>query len=150
MCSSFAHSLGIYSVPFDAINFDISSAAYEPSESMVAGYEPPKPRIESEPSRAKMEIGPNSDLPPYHMQPMVVQGNIITTKADVPKRGIISQAQNQINPMLVDNRSRPGENPLEESTIVHKPTDKPINLDMNAFLGETQKTKKDIDIINDV
>ena len=45
---------------------------------------------------------------------------------------------------------REGGDNFEESTLVHKPVDKPVNLDMNAFLSETQKSKKDIDIINEV
>lgn len=40
--------------------------------------------------------------------------------------------------------------PLQESTMIQKPGDTPISLDMNAFLGETQVTRKDIELINDV
>lgn len=72
--------------------------------------------------------------PPY-------QGNIITTKPEAPKK-----YQNDIKPTPVSNDA----SSLHESTIIQKPSDKPINLDMNAFLGETQKTKKDIEIMNDV
>ena len=35
-------------------------------------------------------------------------------------------------------------------TILPVPTDKPINLDINAFLSDTQRGKKDLDLINDV
>lgn len=42
--------------------------------------------------------------------------------------------------------------PLNEttSTILHAPTDKPINLDISAFLTDTQKGKSELDALNDV
>ena len=67
------------------------------------------------------------------------QPNIIPTKAEIPK-----EQPKQYNPPAMEDSS------LQDSTIIQKPSDKPINLDMNAFLGSTQKTKKDIDLINDV
>lgn len=60
---------------------------------------------------------------------------------------MVRSSEQQLNQKLIMKSDQS----LEESTIiVQKPTDKPINLDMNSFLGETQKTRKDIDIINDV
>ena len=92
-----------------------------------------------------MEVPMMPQMPPA----IAAQGNIVMTKAEAPKK-IVSQAQNQINHMLIASSDK-SSNPLEESsTIVARPGDKPINLDMNAFLGDTQKTRKDIDIINDV
>ncbi len=120
---------------FDSLNLDLSAGAMPPAP-VVQQYPAPAPR-------------PDEMLRP-DFPPAAVQGNIVTTRAEAPKRpaGI---AQGQINPMLVASRPPTSSNPLEESsTIVQKPTDKPINLDMNAFLGDTQKTKKDIDIINEV
>ncbi len=139
VCSSFAHSLGVYSVAFETINFDPATAG-DLSGPVVAEYRKPLP-----PPEQKMDIDPPVPPTPF-------QGNIVTTKPDVVKKPpLVAAAQNQINPMLIANVVPKSTMSLEESgTIVQKPSDKPINLDMNAFLGETQKTKKDIDIINEV
>ena len=124
----------MYSVPFEAVNFEPSGDVPMP---IVAEYKKAAPLLP--PPDQKMEI--DSPAPPSPFQ-----GNIVTTKPDAVKKSAIATSQNQINPMLVANNPLP--NPpktasLEDSgTIVRGPSDKPINLDMNAFLGETQKTKR--------
>lgn len=56
VCSSYAHSLGVYSIPFETINFNPATTNY-PLDS--------KPRTNEQPNK--------------------IQGNIVTTKADKPK-----------------------------------------------------------------
>lgn len=114
VCSSYAHTLGVYSVPFEDINFDLGLAAWKLPAAEVKAHEAPN----------------------------VVQGNIITTKGERQKAG-----QGKINPMLVDNASRD----LDQSaTIIPTGAEAQLNLDMNAFLGQTKTTKGELDIINEV
>jgi len=125
-------------VPFETVNFEISSTDAAPSIPVAApAPEPKKTNYE------KMDIDQPAPFAPF-------QGNIVTTKAEPMKKPGIIAAQNPINPALIANNQQKPVNLEESGTIVQKPGDKPINLDMNAFLGETQKTKKDIDIINEV
>ena len=81
---------------------------------------------------------------PSQSKPSMVQGNIVTTKSD--KQPAIP-AQRKINPTLVENSEKSQD---LSTTIIQTSSNQPMNLDMNAFLGKTQKTKNDIEIINEV
>ena len=105
-CSSFAHSLGVYSVAFDSLNFEteMPSAGVEITKKL-----PPAPKYEER--HQKMDIGefpPSMEAPMAPQAPPAIaaQGNIVTTKAEAPKK-IVSQAQNQINHMLVASSDKP-------------------------------------------
>lgn len=111
VCSSYAHTLGVYVIPFDEVNFD---------ENVTF---PTAPEI-------KKPIG-------YSGEPMSIdssQGNISKPKAPIYNK---------------KNQPMPSVDPLQES-IIQRPGEEPINLSMSAFLGATQVTKKDIELINDV
>jgi len=102
VCSSYAHSLGVYSIPFETINFN--------------------PAEVRQPSNA-------------------IQENIVRIKADKP-----NIMQNKTDPMLLGNSPKAS----DQSTIIVTSSDTPINLDMNAFLGQTKGTKRELDIVNEV
>lgn len=131
-------------VPFDSINYD---AGYQVPFSI------PDPAKSGEKKKTKAEKEDVTEVRKSNLDihqeasPAVasIQGSISTTKSGDLKR-TSSNAEKQLNQKLIMKR----EASFEESTIVQKPSDKPINLDMNSFLGDTQKTRKDIDIINDV
>jgi hypothetical protein len=75
--------------------------------------------------------------------------NISYTPAPEPKKPTIEPMNIDSSQFDIPKKNQPIIDPLQES-IIQKPGDAPINLDMNAFLGETQVTKKDIELINDV
>ena len=132
MLSSYAHSLGVYTVPFDSINYENQT----PMQMQA-------PIIQE---KKKTKAEKEDFARPPEAQGGQVQGVIATTKAPDLRRSESSE-ENKLNQRLIMKKDKS----LEESiAIVQKPVDKPINLDINGFLGETQKTRKDIDIINEV
>lgn len=102
VCSSYAHTLGVYAIAFGEVNFE-----------------------------GNISFTPVPETKPEVKKPVIEPMKIDPLHFEIPKK----------NQPVID--------PLQES-IIQKPGDAPINLDMNAFLGETQVTKKDIELINDV